>query len=152
MRRERYTLALVFPHVMLLFALATGTVSAQVGQHSRCLQYEPAVIKLSGTLVRQTFPGPPGYESITQGDQAETFWLIKLSSPICVDQDKADPLINTAKRNARRVQLVVNEKMYKQYRNLVGRKVIATGTLFGEHTGHHHTPVLLTVSKLEAAH
>jgi uncharacterized protein DUF4431 len=136
---------------MLLFALATGTVSAQVGRHNRCIQYEPAVVKLSGTLVRQTFPGPPGYESIPEGDQAESFWLIKLASPICVAQDKADPLINTAKRNVRRVQLVVNEKMYKQYRKLVGRKVVATGTLFGEHTGHHHTPVLLTVSKLEAA-
>ncbi len=31
----------------------------------------------------------------------------------------------------------------------VGKKVLATGTLFGEHAGHHHTPVLLTVHTLD---
>lgn len=114
-----------------------------------CLQYEPAMVKLKGTLIRLTFPGPPGYENVRKGDRPETSWFLKLPYAVCVDQDNADPLINTAKRNIRRVQLVVSEEMYRKYRNLVGHKVVATGTLFGEHTGHHHTPVLLTVSKLE---
>jgi len=38
---------------------------------------------------------------------------------------------------------LVTEKYDKA---LVGRKVVATGTLFRAHTGHHHTKVLLTVN------
>jgi hypothetical protein len=131
----------------LLLSLAAGC-HGQTGKDTSCLPYGPSVVRLTGTLIRQTFPGPPNYESVRKGDKPETDWLLDLSRPVCVDQDKVEPDLNPAQRDVRRVQLVVDETAYKTHKNLVGKQVVATGTLFGEHTGHHHTPVLLTVSTL----
>jgi hypothetical protein len=108
-------------------------------------------VKLTGTLIRQTFPGPPNYESVRKGDRAETVWLLVLASPVCVDVDKGDPELNPAKSGVSRIQLEVGAGVYKKYKGLVGTRVVATGTLFAEISGHHHTPVLLTVSTLAKA-
>ena len=118
---------------------------------SPCLSYEPAVVKLSGTLARKTFPGPPNYENIHRGDRPETYWLLELSQPVCVNEDKSEPSLNPARKGIRTVQLVLTADAYKRYRRLVGKRVVATGTLFGEHTAHHHAPVLLTVKDLAQA-
>jgi hypothetical protein len=50
----------------------------------------------------------------------------------------------------RRIQLVFHgDEPYAKYMDLVGRSVDAMGELFGAHTGHHHTEVLLNVSDLQ---
>lgn len=114
------------------------------------LSYEPAVVKLTGVIISKTYPGPPNYESIRGGDEPETYWLLALSHPICVNE-KPSAFYEAAK-NVRRVQLVFSsEKAYKTYRRLLGKRVTATGTLYGAHTGHHKTPVLLTVDSLTRA-
>src|SRR5258705_6434133 len=41
------------------------------------------------------------------------------------------------------------QSQYDTYRSLLGRRVIASGTLFRAHTGHHHTKVLLTVTDIK---
>ena len=46
---------------------------------------------------------------------------------------------------------VFSPERYAQQKSLLGKRVIATGTLFREHTAHHHTPLLLTVRTLEDA-
>jgi hypothetical protein len=122
----------------------------QAGSTGNCLQYGPSVVKLTGTLIRRTFPGPPNYESVRKGDRAETSWFLELPRPVCVDEDKTDNL-SPAQNNVGRIQLVVSQEDYTRYHGLVGKRVVATGTLFGEHTGHHHTPVLLTVKALARA-
>jgi Domain of unknown function (DUF4431) len=109
-------------------------------------------VKLSGTLVRKTFPGPPNYESNRRGDQREVYWLLVLSRPTCVDQSKTDPDIDIANKDIQSVQLVfLDPGYYKRDKNLAGKRVVATGTLFGAISGHHHTPVLLTVASLKKA-
>lgn len=134
--------------VCMVVGISFATALAQTPSSRSCLSYEPAVVKLSGTLVRKTFPGPPNYENIHRGDRPETYWLLKLSQPVCVNEDKSEPSLNPAHDDIRSVQLVLTGEAYKKYKTLVGKRVVATGTLFGEHTGHHHTPVLLTVSGL----
>jgi len=117
-----------------------------------CLSYEPSVVRLTGTIIRKTFPGPPNYESVEQGDSPEVAWLLVLSKPICVEKDAKDPDLNPAQKDIRKIQLVFRDSTaYKNQKDLVGKGVIARGTLFGAHTGHHHTPVLLTVSTLTKA-
>jgi hypothetical protein len=74
--------------------------------------------------------------------------LLDLTQEVCVDEDKAEPELDPEHRGIRIIQLVLDEKAYKTHKHLVGKRVVATGTLFGEHTGHHHTPVLMTVSAL----
>jgi hypothetical protein len=118
-----------------------------------CKSYEPAVVSLHGTLIRKTLAGPPNYADIRHGDRAETFLFLNLDRPICVDEDKSEPDLNPKQTNIRRVQLVLfGTGAYDKYKALVGKRVVAAGTLFGWHTGHHHTPVLLTVNNIEQAH
>ncbi|MBZ5547108.1 MAG: DUF4431 domain-containing protein [Acidobacteriia bacterium] len=136
--------------VLLLLVLSLSC-PAQV-ELSGCRSYEPAVVALHGTLVRKTFAGPPNYRDIRKGDKAETYWLLNLDSPICLNEDKAEPDLNPAQKNVRRVQLVLDQEAYEHFKAMLGKRVVATGSLFGAHTGHHHTPVLLRVSSLEQPH
>ncbi|HEV7553187.1 MAG TPA: DUF4431 domain-containing protein [Candidatus Angelobacter sp.] len=117
-----------------------GSATAGLGQttaSSRCLSYEPSVVTLTGTLVSKTFPGPPNYEDVRHRDKPETYWFLKLSNPVCVDEDKAQPDLNPVHKDIRTVQLAVFSELYKKYKYMVGGRVVATGTLFGEHTAHH---------------
>lgn len=119
---------------------------------NKCLDYRPAVVKLRGMLVRKTFPGPPNYESIRKGDTPENYWLVVLRKPVCVNESKSDPEIDSAKRNIYRIQLVVpTDNFYDKHRKLLGKQVVAVGTLYEAYTGHHKTPVLLWVSTLSKA-
>ncbi|HEY1470325.1 MAG TPA: DUF4431 domain-containing protein [Candidatus Acidoferrum sp.] len=137
---------------VLLVALLFEPVALNSQNPAACLLYEPSVVQLRGTIIRKTFPGPPNYESVERGDKPEVYWLLVLSEPICVEQDSKDPDLNPAQGDVRRIQLVfLDAKAYQTDKELVGKKVIASGTLFGEHTGHHHTPVLLTVKTLKKA-
>jgi hypothetical protein len=142
-----------------IIGVAIGTIAlicppACVSQKlpsSQCLSYEPSVVSITGSLIRKTFAGPPNYESVTRGDQPETYWLLRLSRPVCVSEDKADPDLNPPRASINQIQLVLDPEVYKSEQSLVGSKVVARGTLFGAHTGHHHTPVLLSVRSMEPA-
>lgn len=137
------------PHKMsLLVAFVSVLLAAQM-EPVGCKSYEPALVSLYGTLTRKIFAGPPNYQDIHRGDAAEAVWMIKLDSPICVNQDKAEPDLNPSQQNVRVVQLVLKKEEIERANTLLGRKVVASGTLFGAHTGHHRTPVLLTVTYLD---
>lgn len=119
--------------LLLLFAL-----------QPECVSYEPDVVVLKGTIRRHTFPGPPNYESVAKGDLAETVWLLHLTRPICVsassDWEKETGVSG--------LQLVfANSSEYDK--SLLGRRVVVTGTLYHQHTGHHHTKMLIKVSSIK---
>ena len=143
-----------FIHAAIIAAMNLIWTNSAMGQstpQSQCLSYEPAVVTLSGTLVRKTFPGPPNYESVRKGDRPETSWFLDLSEGVCVNESTTEPDLNPKQRGIREIQLVVKPEQYQQHKGMVGRKVLASGTLFGEHTGHHRTPVLLTLRTLDEA-
>jgi hypothetical protein len=116
-----------------------------------CLAYEPSLVELTGTLERKNYPGPPNYESIEHGDAKETIWLLRLDRAACT-LDGASPS-DHARLGLTSLQLVFVDaaREYPQYRPLMGKRVVVRGTLFGAHTGHHHTDVLLIVNELKAA-
>jgi len=108
-----------------------------------CLSYQGRA-EISGTLVSETFPGPPEYESIEQGDAPETSLLVKLAQPVCVDADPADQTgLNSAVPQVDEVQLILTDEQFARYRALVGKPVKVSGNLFGRISESHHTPVLL---------
>ena len=108
----------------IVLLLTCGMVwPQQAGSTGNCLQYAPSVVKLTGTLIRRTFPGPPNYESVRKGDRAETSWFLDLSRPVCVDEDKADNL-SLAQNNVGRIQLAVSFEDFKKYQGLVGKRVV----------------------------
>ena len=129
----------------LLLLVATAAPGAPA-----CLSWGPEPVTLSGRLVCETFPGPPNYENIAQGDQAETYWILHLETSVCVGgvddlgQDHSEAGIQ-------RMQLVVTAEAYEKYRELVGRSVEVKGKLMTGFSGHHHTKVLLIVAELRGS-
>src|ERR1700677_3300969 len=134
----------------LLILFSTTYSVGQIATSAPCLSYEPAVVKIAGSLERKTVPGPPNYESVRNGDRPETYWFVKLSRPVCVGEDEKEPDLNPAKKGVGSIQLVLAPDAYAVYKELVGKRVVASGNLFGAITAHHHTPVLLTVRTLSA--
>jgi hypothetical protein len=124
---------------LLISLLLAGPVAAQ------CLEYEPKVVSLSGTLVRETLPGRPNYESVASGDAPETIWVLKLKAPICM---LAANDIDVSENSETEIQLVLDQGQYNKYRNLNGHSVTITGKLFHSHTGHHHKRLLLTTNEI----
>jgi hypothetical protein len=124
---------------LLLLLLPTLNAAAQ-----DCLSYEPAAVRLTGTIVRKTFPGPPNYESVAKGDQPETYLILHLSGPVCTTAGGD----NDAEVGVTDMQLILTGKQYARYGKLVGRRapVTLTGKLSHAITGHHHTPVLMEVT------
>jgi hypothetical protein len=134
----------------LCFVLLLPAALLAQGEAGGCKSYEPALLALKGKVIRKTFAGPPNYSNISKGDKAEVYWLLELDAAICVNEDKAQPDLNPPLKDVKTVQLVfLNGEAYKTYQPLVGRRVVATGSLFGAHTAHHHTDALLTVKKIE---
>lgn len=127
---------------ILLLLIATLIADA-AGAAQQCLTYEPTVVTLSGTLVRKTFPGPPNFESVENGDRAETGYYLQLAPSICTqaatDDDAGDH------DGVKEIQLVLSGPQYDALRPKLGARVTLTGSLFEAHSGHHHTPVLLMV-------
>ncbi|MBM0107750.1 DUF4431 domain-containing protein [Steroidobacter sp. S1-65] len=106
-----------------------------------CLQYGPN--ELVGTLVRQTYAGPPDYESVTKGDEPQVIWLLQLDERVCVAANSRYPREPTQIE----VELALTEDQYRQYRHLLGRKVVATGELI--HGGaNYQKSLVLTASEL----
>lgn len=133
---------------ILLAAVALALLAEPVP--AGCLKYEPAEVGLAGVIARETFPGRPNYESVEAGDEPETVWVLALEKPVCVDGANGDDT-NVSERGVRRLQLVLSRDQYAAYGSLLGMKVRVCGTLFHAITGHHHTSVLITVSRIEPA-
>jgi hypothetical protein len=135
----------------LLLLLSPALCLAQV-ELSGCRSYEPTIVALHRTLIRKAYAGPPNYSDIRKGDKAETYWLLNLDSPICMSLDASEPKLNPSLKDVRKVQLVLDQESHDNFEGLLGKRIVATGSMFGGHSGHHHTPVLLTVKSLELSH
>ena len=54
-----------------------------MSEGNSCVSYERSVVELKGTLVRKTFANAQG--------SPETYWLLELLLPICVNEDPKNP-------------------------------------------------------------
>lgn len=122
--------------LLIVLSAAAFTCRAQ----EKCINYEPEVVNLVGNIARRTF--------INANDQKEVMWVLKLATPVCANATEGDDF-NVRRSRVTDVQLVLDPEMYSTYRQLVGKRVKATGSLFGEQTAHHFTPVLLAVKEIE---
>lgn len=109
-----------------------------------CLRYGPDTVRVSGTLRRLTFPGPPNFEDVRTGDEPETGFYLEPAGPLCATGGQ-DEEVGGPRADVRLVQLVLDSTGYEALRPALGRAVALRGTLFPSHTGHHHAPVLLDV-------
>jgi hypothetical protein len=104
---------------------------------AHCLESGPN--SLDGTLVQQTYAGPPDYKSISRGDKPLVIWVLLLNQLTCVVDSYSGSYGNYGERE---VQLVLQEGQYQEYRNLLGKKVVVTGNL---RRGHGDLKRLLIV-------
>jgi hypothetical protein len=113
--------------------------------------YEPDTATVNGTIIRQTFYGPPGYGESPETDSKETYYLLVVSQAIKVfsnsEEQEAGGTDVTA-QNVDTIQLVPMDGI--NLKPFFNRKAQLTGTFFGPVSGHHHTPVLLQVIRAEA--
>lgn len=115
-------------HAWMRMLIVIGALSAMPCSgydQGYCLKYE--TVSLTGTLVRQTYAGPPDYESVTKGDQPQVIWILQLDRNVCVvDPDPRYP----REYYEREVQLVPGAESGLSFQNLLGARVIVTGKLF----------------------
>lgn len=120
-------------------------------EHSEGLPFVRARCRETGRHAHEKdFPGPPNYEDVKKGDKPEMYWLLQLQRAVCINEDPQQSDVNPAHQSVATVQLVVDPLTYKSDSKLLGKRVVATGKLFGAITGHHHTPVVLNVTTLAA--
>ncbi len=137
--------SLVLALAILLFL--QGNTDAE--NSDKCLDGEPTVVKIIGKIYEKTFPGPPNYESVEKGDRPETQWILKLDAPICAKRTPQEEF--WAERiilNVKEVTLVFLQKGIYKEEHLMHDRVVVTGTLWEAHTGHHRTPLLITVKEI----
>lgn len=108
---------------LLLIGILSVAQSPGAAQYSSCLDY--GATRIAGTLVRQTYAGPPDYESVTKGDEPRVIWILQLDRHVCVESNARYP------REAieREIELALTKEQYAQYHPLLGRRVVASGEL-----------------------
>ena len=77
-------------------------------------------------------------------------YIITLSNPITVVANGGNDFDET-ETNQNLIQLALSEEQlkYLKSKNAFGKRIQLTGTFFHSHTGHHFTPVLMTVSEVK---
>lgn len=111
--------------------------------------YSPAVSELYGTLYEATFVKETDVIEVdpeADSTMVEKEFILLLKHPISVNADTTDGF-NDEQNNITKVQLVPIPDNARAYLN---QRVKVTGKLWGAQTAHHHTPVLIEVTTIEA--
>lgn len=109
-------------------------------------------VTFAGTISRETFPGPPNYESVDDGDTPETYWILTIKVPQCViaESTEGDKPYEVAKSTTRFQLEFENTDIYQSSKNLVENTAVVKGQLFAGVSGHHHTEALISVKNIAA--
>jgi len=143
---------LPFAPVLLLIGLTLGLASAA---NAACLDLKQTnVLSFEGTLNYRIFAGPPNYEDVRRGDTPEPTYILTLTEPICASGDEfVDP-----RDTFSQVQIFPESSgkavpaLARDLRRWVGKRVVVEGASpFGAHTGHHHAPLLLPITRIALA-
>ena len=132
---------MLFIKLLLFIFISIASIAAADAQTAKCLSYEPEKVSLRGQLLRKSV--------VNASNQKETIWTLKLDAPICVKADAGNEF-NVAVERLTDVQLVLSTEQFKKYRANLNKKIEAGGTLFGAHTQHHFTNVLMIVEEIKA--
>lgn len=132
---------------MVLTLLLIVSNSAIADQYSGCIK-DGDNVSFSGKVWRETFAGPPNYESIENGDEPETYWILTLDSPRCIIGISEDNKLYQI-GNIARFQLVLTSDQYKKHKGVLEHRAQINGQIFEGITGHHHTKALIDVKKIK---
>ncbi len=111
--------------------------------------FEPTESVIKGKISTEVFYGAPGFGDNPKTDTKEEQFLLVLDTPInVIGPDNPPDDSKETRKKVSRIQLLYNKDSIDMGRYL-GSNVLLTGTFFGAHTGHHHTEVLMDVTKIE---
>jgi hypothetical protein len=114
------------------FFFAALAVAAAFTADASCLDY--GAMSLTGRVVRQTYAGPPDFESVTKGDQPIVIYLLQLDYTLCIVESQL------LAQNTREVQL---EWRAGDPATLLGKKVTVTGELIRGGARHDKRVVMV---------
>jgi len=140
--------------ILLLFIQFQYLVSAEGESDKKCVEYEPTVVTLVGTLKPETHPGLPNFYSVEEGDEPLDYWFLYLEKPICLLENPDVRMMDYEEFNVKKLQIVFTSKIkgdYSKYRYLLNRRVRVRGTLYHSHTGWHKTRILITAYSIKYA-
>jgi hypothetical protein len=126
------------------FIVIGASLPALAGAYD-CLDYGPT--NLTGRVVRQTYAGPPDYESVTKGDQPLVIWLLQLERSLCVIDSQGRLPKEYA---AREIQLEWVAGGEPPFRSLLGAKVTVIGELI-RGGARHDKRLVITVAEMTKA-
>lgn len=109
-----------------------------------CLAFEPHIVDLRGRLTVQQKSGAPNYGEHPATDQKVQVPILVLDQPVDVCGDSTSQLNSESVHNVKEIQLVLPDGAHA-YDRLMNQSVVVTGTLSAAVSGHHYTPVVLTV-------
>ena len=99
-----------------------------------------------GTLVRKEVFGPPNYGETPKTDQVVTYYVLDMPIMITIDFESIE---NSEIKNQKSTSYLQIAGSFDavELSKLVGQKVSIQGKLFPATSGHHITPILLSVEK-----
>lgn len=115
---------------------------SSVRADSTCLKFDRDGTVLTGLVFTRTYYGPPNYGEDPDTDTLETQTFLALDESICVQPGSSD-LSDEHVSEQDVVTLVPIGKF--DFSGYTGKRVSVTGSLFSANTGHHRTPVLISV-------
>jgi Domain of unknown function (DUF4431) len=140
---------------LTILALVCVTLCVASAASAACIDLKQTnVLSFEGTLSYRIFAGPPNYEDVRKGDTPEPTYILMLAQPICASGDEfVDP---GGKFNLVQIFPGASDEaaraLSKDLRRLVGKRVLVEGTSpFGAHTGHHHAPLMLPITRISIA-
>ena len=133
---------------ILVLTILVTVAHPTATQAQRWLSYEPETVELDGRLVIQSRYGPPNYGEQPKTDQKVRVPVLVLKNPVSVLPSQEGGYNSQPVYRTTRIQLafIGNGTAYK---NLIGKNVVVTGSLFHAHTGHHYTDAVLNVRSIE---
>lgn len=131
-------------HRMILIG-ALNALPALAASAADCLDYGPVLLR--GRMVRQTYAGPPDYESVTKGDAPIEILVLQLDRLVCVVDSGGR---YSREYGAREMQLELPVDRYQQYRTLLGAQIVVAGELI-RGGARHDKRLVIVATEIEAA-
>ena len=136
MKRNIYKFAILF------FVLSNGSnLFAQNSNRARLFvipdNQDYVNVTISGRLIVKQFYGPPNYGETPQIDRVETHYVLQLSETISFKQDALTATVGE-------IQLIFDNNTGL----ITGRHYVIDGEAFFAETGHHHTPIIISVNRI----
>jgi hypothetical protein len=124
----------------------------QTGAKEAIYKCDTPGIQLEGMLTQRTFYGPPGFGETPAKDAREKVYLLKLGRAVTMNPID-DPKAKTcwaAFPHVREVQLFIPAESKMDASKLLGKAVLATGTIRESDAPSEHTKVTMDVKTLQA--